>query len=411
MPNRFERPDGAAAGGAPMGSARQSLKAARAGWSAWRCASLASLALAGCVVANVAGCGGGGGGSSVVPTPQLASATILLLNAAGTGINGTVTLNGVTKTTTNSRAVFPNLRAGTYPLVFTAAGVTTRSSIAVSSTGAQTFVVVPGRSNASANGIRVSGRTLLNTPATSVVSACDTNSQPVTAALVIQVRALNLIGRPIVSSVVRPANSDGRYIVFTIPDPGTYRVEARSLDSSAAPFAGTSASFTVNAGQTQTNLDICTNQSLTAPGGTPPPPPGTPTAGPGTGTPSATLTAIANITRTPGASATLTAAATLTPAATAIPTIDPNATATATVDPNATATPVTTGTVVAGATSTPGVGVPTATAQPTPTLTPTPTPLPTTGPGTPTATPSPTPTAIGQVTPPAVPAGLGRRGR
>lgn len=393
MPNRFEHPEGEATrrastagassssqppvAGANAGANVGRVKASRATWGAWRCASLASLALAGCVVANVAGCGGGGGGSTVVPTPQLASATILLLNTNGTGINGTVTLNGVTKNTTNSRAVFANLRPGSYPIVFTAAGVTTRTSIAVSGTGSQTFAVVPGLSNVSSNGIRVLGRTLLNTPATSTTSACTSASQPVTSALVIQVRSLNLIGRPIVSSIVRPASSDGRYVLFSIPAPGTYRVEARSLDSGSAPFAGSSASFTINQGQTQANLDICTNQSLNAPGGTPPPPPGTPTAGPGTGTPSATLTAMASITQTPGASATLTAQATPNP--------------NATVDPNATSTPVG------------GVGVPTATPQGTPTNTPVPVPTNTPGPGTPTAVPTATPTTVGMVPPPIVP--------
>ena len=360
MPNRFERPEDGATSSASASTvsvgaapASRSGRSVRAGWSAWRCASLASLALAGCVVANVAGCGGGGGGGGVVPTPQLATATILLLNPAGTGINGTVTLNGVTRNTTNARAVFTNLRPGTYPLTFTAAGVRTSTSIAVVGSSAQTYVAVPGLSNVSSNGIRVSGRTLLNSPATSTTSACTSDSQPVTAPLVIQVRSLNLVGRPIVSSVVRPANTDGRYIIFTIPSPGTYRVEARSLDSSAAPFSGSSASFTIQAGQTQPNLDICTNQSLSAPGGTPPPPPGTATPGPGTGTPNATLTAGA----TPGA--------------------------TATTNPNATAT------------ATGGVGVPTQTAAGTPTNSPVPQPTATPGPGTPTATPAPTNTPIG----------------
>ncbi len=430
MPNRFEHPGGeagdlASASGpastparAELGAGSQApaatgtgvgnLRGARSGWSAWRCASLASLALAGCVVANVAGCGGGGGGSVVLPTPQLATATILLLTAQGRGINGTVTLNGVTKTTTNNRAVFTNLRPGSYALVFTAAGVTTRTNIAVSSQLAQTFVVVPGQSNVSSNGIRISGRTVLNTPADSLTASCNANSQPVTAAVVLQVRALNLIARPIVASVVRPANADGRFVIFSIPSAGTYRVEARSLDATAAPFAGTSASFTVNAGQTQANLDICTNQSLTAPGGTPPPPPGTPTAGPGTGTPSGSGTPSG--TSTPNATLTANPNATLTPIVigTATPTgTQPASAPTSTPNPNATPTPTVNGTPVA--TNTPG-GVPTSTPAPLPTATPSPTPLPTAGPGTPTATPSPTPTAIGQATPPGSPR-LGRRRR
>lgn len=351
------------------------LRGSRPGWSAWRCASLASLALAGCVVANVAGCGGGGGGAAVLPTPQLATATILLLTAQGRGINGTVTLNGVTKSTTNSRVAFTNLQPGTYPLVFTAEGVTTRTTIAVSTELAQTFVAVPGLSNVSANGIRIAGRTVLNTPADSTTAACSAISQPVTAALVLQVRSLNLPGRPIVSSIVRPGNSNGSFVIFSIPEAGTYRVEARSLSNSAAPFAGTSASFTVNAGQTQANLDICTNQSLTAPGGTPPPPPGTPTAGPGTpsgtGTPNATLTANPNATLTPIAIGTATPTGTRPAGA-------------ATATPNGTA----------GATNTPG-GVPTATAAPTPTNSPTPTTAPTPGPGTPANTPTATATTIG----------------
>ena len=376
MPNRFERPEDGATSSAsastvPVGAAPASRngRPMRASWSAWRCASLASLALAGCVVANVAGCGGGGGGGTVVPTPQLATATILLLNPAGTGVNGTVTLNDVTKTTTNSRAVFPNLRAGTYPLTFTVAGVSTRTSIVVAGNRSETYVAVPGLSNVSSNGIQVRGRTLLNSPATSTDSACTSDSQPVTAPLVIQVRALNLVGRPIVATGVRAANTDGRYIVFTIPSPGTYRVEARSLDSSAAPFSGSSASFTIQAGQTQQNLDICTNQSLSAPGGTPPPPPGTatpvPGTGTGTGTPNATLTAGA----TPGA--------------------------TATTNPNATAT------------ATGGVGVPTQTAAGTPTNSPVPQPTATPGPGTPTAAPTATTAPIGgaaTAVPPGAPA-------
>jgi hypothetical protein len=405
MPNRFEGSGGdareSAQAGAPASFAKSGKnggKAARAGWSAWRCASLASLALAGCVVANVAGCGGGGGGSTVIPAPQLATATILLLNSNAIGVNGTVTLNGVTKTTTNSRASFPNLKPGTYPLVFTVGSVRTSTTIVVVGQTSQTYVAVPGLSDVSSSGIRVSGRTLLNSPSTSTVAACTTNSQPVTAALVIQVRSLNIQGRPVVSSVVRAANRDGSYNILTLRQPGTYRVEARSLDSSAAPFAGTSASFTISEGQTQANLDICTNQSATAPGGTPPPPPGTPTPGPGTGIPSATQTALAAITSTPGIVATLTAAATLTPQATNTPGGQ------ATNTPGGpTSTP--------GATNTPG-GVPTEVPQNTPTNTPSPTPSPTPGAGTPTVTPAPTNTPLGSnptSVPPSTPSAPGRR--
>lgn len=352
--------------GTPLGagatrSASSGVKA-RAGWSALRCAGLASMALAGCVVANVAGCGGGGGGS-IVPTPQLSQAVIVLANASGQRVNGTVMLNNMTVTTTNNQAVFTNLRPGSYPLVFTVGGVTTRTTIAVSRDPSQTFVAVPGLATVNSNGIRVSGRTILNSPSDSALSGCGANSTPVTGPLVIRVRSLSQAGRPIVSSLLRTANADGRYVIFTIPMAGTYRVEASSADTAGAPFTGVSASFTINPGQTLPNLDICTNQSTTAPGGTPPPPPGTPTAGPGT--PSAT----ANTTQTPGAN--------VTPGA-------PGSTPVNTVAPGATATP-------------PAGGVPTSTPAPVPTNTPVPaaTATPTVDPN---AAPTPTPTTVGEPT-------------
>jgi hypothetical protein len=340
-----------------------SLKRRASGWTAWRCAGLASLALAGCVVANVAGCGGGGGGSSVIPTPTTITATIQLLNTSGLGVNGTVTLGNRTLTTANSRAVFTGLQPGTFPLVFTVGGVTTRTAIAVSRESNQFFVAVPGLSNVSSNGIRVSGRTLLNSPSNGATAACNTGSTPVTSALLIRVRSLNIPGRPIVSSMVRPASANGNYIIFTIPSPGTYRVEARAVNNTSAPFAGVSPSFTIRTGQTEVNLNICVNLSDVAPGdGTPPPPPGTPTPDPNaTGTPNGTPNGTPGATSTPGG----TPAPTNTPGGTPAPTNTPGGVPTTAPNPTATSTPEATATP----TVTPG-GLPT----PTPTLAPTPTP-------------------------------------
>ncbi len=338
-------------------------------WTAWRCAGFATLALSGCVIANVAGCGGGGTSpiNPTDPNQQGQSVTIGLVDANANGINGTVTLNGVTKTTSNARATFTGLAPGQYDLTFTVAGQTTTTRIVVNSEGSQTFVVSPGFTNVSTNGIRVSGRVLLNSPANNPLAACTNTSTPVTADLVIRVRALNIPGQPIIASILRPAQTaggNGSYAILSFPRPGTYRVEARSVNSSnAAQFTGSSASFTVTNNQSVSNLDICVNNGLVGPGGTPPPPPGTPTPGPGTpgaGIPGTTNTPQATVTNTPIGNTnpdntpvpggnTPTAAPTATPVATATPVV----TATPVIDPNATPT-----TIGQGATPTPIGGIP-----------------------------------------------------
>ena len=326
-------------------------------WTAWRCAGFATLALSGCVIANVAGCGGGGTSpiNPTDPTQQGQTVTIGLVDANAAGINGTITLNGVTKTTSNARATFTGLAPGQYPLTFTVAGQTTTTTIIVNSETNQTFVASPGFTNVSSNGIRVTGRVLLNSPATSAVVACTSTSTPVTAALVIRVRALNIPGQPIIASILRPAQNaggNGSYAILSFPRPGTYRVEARSINSnSAAQFTGTSASFTVTSNQSVANLDICVNSGLVGPGGTPPPPPGTPTPAPGTpgaGTPGSTNTPQATVTNTPiggsGVPNTPAPGSTNTPVpadtATPVPTATAVATATPVVDPSATATTI-----------------------------------------------------------------------
>jgi hypothetical protein len=160
----------------------------------------------------------------------------------------------------------------------------------------------------------------------------------------IRVRDLNQAGTPIVASQIKPdqcnlAQSEwGKFVVQNIPGPGTYRIEVRQAPPAAdappdttAPFTGNSASFTVNANQTISDLDICANASSVAPG-PPPPPPVTPTPAGTFVFPTSTPTPLATLSGTaPGSGVpTATPTATATPAATATPTATTAATATPT---------------------------------------------------------------------------------
>lgn len=354
---------------------------------AWRCAGVALLTLVVFVGLNIAGCGGGGGGSSIIsPTPAANGLIIVLRDANGRPVNGSVTLRGVTMNTVNARASFANVPAGTYQVTVVAGGIKTTTSIAVTSERGQTFVVSPSGSGT----IIITGRVLLNgTDSSGNPTGCNGFGlgQGVSGRVIVRIRDLNTFGQPIVASYIKPdqsslsASQQGVFALH-ISMPGTYRVEVRPASATgSAPFFGFSTSFVVIKGQTSVpSLDVCaavcTSPDLTTClGGTPPPPPGsTPTPiGNGTpGTPSATT--IPGATVTPGGPATPTTNGTSSPASTP------------TSGGGSTPTP-------GGPTVTPG-GVPTPTAAPTPTPTPTPTPAPTPTPGGPTATPVPTPTVV-----------------
>jgi hypothetical protein len=328
----------------------------RATWNAWRCAGWATLALTGCVVVNVAaGCGGGGGGGTGVPAPS-SSVVFVLRNAAGNAVNGSVTLGETTLNSSGGRVVFPGVTPGRYTVRFTVGGQTTSTLIVVNQTDKnQTFTLVPG-SDQPGVGITVRGRILLSDNADpNAPVACTAASQPVTAQLLLEVRDLNAGGLPVVATQIRrdqtrdPRSTQGTYSIFNIPYRGTFRIVVRpgravSPNEPIQPFSGQSASFTIQPGQSELNLDIC----VRAGEGTPP------------GTPAATVspTATASATASPTVTATETASPTATATETASPTATETATATATATETATATATATATETATATATTTIPTP-----------------------------------------------------
>jgi len=299
-------------------------RATGSSWNAWRCAGWATLALAGCVVTNVAGCGGGSNSGSPIPEER-ANARFLLTNLNGLPVNGTVTIGDQTQTTTNGRVAF-NIKPGTYAVRYTIGGQSYTTSIVVARTGNPTFALVEG--GTAGQTVRITGRILLNNSNDAANASCDVTSTPITGRVLVRLVALDLPERPTVASYIRedqttlPISQQGRYTITAIPMRGTYWVEVRPAPITAGQpspqFTGRSASFTISAGQSLNNVDLCASSGVIGPG-TPPPPPGTPTP---TVDPSATPTE--QPTTTP----------TVDPTAT--PTVDPSATPT--VDPSATPT-------------------------------------------------------------------------
>lgn len=330
----------------------------------WQCALLASFVLAAFVGLNLAGCGGGGSGGGIFQ-PTTVSVTIQLQDSNGAAQEGTVTLNSQTLTTSGGQAVFSGLKPGTYQLTYDVpndAFPSQSANIVVGNDAAQTFVAVPGvtgvvGSGGGMAGITVSGRIFLNTGDPSAFN-CRLGSLGVCATVLVRVRDLNQAGTPIVASQIKPdqcnlsADQRGLFVVQNVPGPGTYRIEVRQAPpapnappDTTAPFTGNSASFTVIANQSVSDLNICANASAVAPG-TPPPPPITPTpAGTltfPTATPIFTLSGTPPIsgipTPTPTSNATPTATPTVTATADATATAVANVTATASADATAAAT-------------------------------------------------------------------------
>ena len=317
----------------------------------WQCALLASLVLSGFVGLNLAGCGGGGIKGPIAPTA--AEVTIKLQDSNGGALNGTVSLNSQTLTTSGGQAVFADLKPGTYQLTYDVVGdafPAQTATIIVGNDSTQTFVAVPGITGVTGPsgtmaGITLSGRILLNTGDPSNFN-CSFGSLGVCATVLVRVRDLNQAGMPIVASQIKPdqcnlpADQRGLFVVQNVPGPGTYRIEVRQAPpppnappDTTAPFTGNSASFTVIANQTVADLNICANPSAVAPG-TPPSPPITPTPAGTFAMPIPTMTAVngtppGQVGPTPGASATPAATVGVTPTATSNASPTPNFTSTA----------------------------------------------------------------------------------
>ena len=320
------------------------------------CAGGTLLVLGSFLTLNLAGCGGGGGGGIINPTPNGTSTpapaslrfqlqTADTANATG----GTVTLSsssGRTYTQTANKSgvvTFSGIVPGIYNLTFrvtqadgTLSTITTRSLVVTSplASGAVPFTLVQG-STGDSNPFTITGRVLLNPAGTSdpdgnsATANCSTVQTPITDALNITVIDLNSTnGVAAIATTVRAAQPSststaqrGLYTISIPYRPRSFRVVVSN--SNDAPFAGTSASTTFPAaGTSVTNIDVCTNNSNTAP---------QPAV---TATPSPTPFATATTVGTPAATATRTPPATIQPTNTAVPT--------ATTVPTATAVPTNT---------------------------------------------------------------------
>lgn len=343
------------------------------------CATGTLLVLGGFLSLNLAGCGGGGNGlgqpsASATPTPATTGLSFQLQLPDGTASSGgTVTLTGgrtFTGTANSSGLVrLRNVPGGLYNVVFTTIDgngnrvSTTRSLTITPNTGTgakmQFFTLVQGNTgDPASNPFTVTGTVFLNPLDASgninPVSACGTAPEPVTDAIVIQVKDLNASnGQPIIAQVTIPAqppnlaapasgvtptrdNTPGFYSIKIPYRPQSFQVlVSKGAD---APFSGisSSASFPSSVAQVD-GLDICANQSTTAPlpGSTPTP---TPTLRPGqtptvTATATPTTTATATATATVTVTTTATATATATTTATTVPTTPTTVPTTATVVP------------------------------------------------------------------------------
>lgn len=238
---------------------------------------------------GLSGCGGGGGGGGISIPQQLVNVSFQLIDENGNVSDGVVQLSQSgqvvavqSSSTVDPLVQFSDIPAGTYEVVFTINGVTTPATVVVGADDAQTFQLTSGQNTAPNQGITVSGILRLN-PVTGTTAACTDTSAPITARVLVRVRDANQPDRPIIATVIKPAqtssnvpvNQRGRFQITNVPNlrvgPDSYDIEvvpapATSADPAPGEFTGLSPVFTLSDNQDSIGgLPICVNAGTFSP--------------------------------------------------------------------------------------------------------------------------------------------------